>query len=298
MPPVGRFGYNRSDKPLRPRLNRGQGLACGLTFAFAAFDEGATDTDFASGLESVGHVAGATRHRGTWNIDPFANGVRWETYGYGLSFDEGPALPNKRLIWADPGGINNPIRGLTVYCAIRKEGAQVVPPPGDNFVFGKRDDVTGAFPGYALLAGNIGARPGGPGWNFEICSAAGVQAAAQNFLGNDTQTVNEDTVLVGRYDLNNVELWQDGELVGSNAAAFNIGASTNPVSMFNVLAGGLQIDAAVMAAGIWNRELSPGEIGQLFADPFTLWRQPHREFFLGVGPGLAAALRNGCCCPC
>lgn len=291
MPPVGRFGYNRSDKPLRPRLNRGQGLACGLTFAFAAFDEGATDTDFASGLESVGHVAGATRHRGTWNIDPFANGVRWGSYGYGLSFDEGPALPNKRLIWADPGGINNPAYGVTVYAALRKEGATLI---GDGFVVGKRDGITGAFPGYNLQTDNA---PVNPAWAFEICSAAGVQAYSGP--AGTFQTVNQDTVIVGRYDRVNVELWQDGELMSQTAAAFAIGANTNPVAMFNILAGGQQLDGAIMAAGIWNRELSPGEIGQLFADPFSLWRQTHKEFFLGVGPGLPAALNGGnCCCPC
>lgn len=110
-------------------------------------------------------------------------------------------------------------------------------------------------------------------WSFEWSDGV-----AEQTLRAGIPVLNEQTLLVATLDTQANMATLSINASGSNSTALTI-VPVNPAALPVAICGGIGPvndrggDNCVSMAAVWNRPISPREITQLWADPFTMWRR-------------------------
>jgi hypothetical protein len=141
-------------------------------------------------------------------------------------------------------------------------------------------------------------------WNISINKDAGSVwigeffDASNNFYGvgsNVIPSIGRTDFIVVRYDRpnNSLKIWVNGELRGTLAPGIpSVAVRNNSAWPLRVaspeITGNNEFKVGMQA--FWDRAITDQEIARLSADPFTMWKTVHREFFISMGAGILPPL--------
>lgn len=268
-------------QPTQGMLNRAHPLVNQLIFAWssAGYTYGYADATNVAGIDSVYGTSGV------FSAVPLIPNKRYTTAGNMMNPGAGPI----RLTWQDPlaQGSSGPA-GQTVACLIASDVAWVA---AEQYVWGRRNSLTGANGGIALGNKNGGVNPG---WLSE-CSDGVTQNQIDTGGGVSYQSQDQYYLLVGVLNPDGTHsIYVDGALIAATASGmtFPIVTGAKTFQFLNDTANTQQFDGSGSAGFFWNRALTPQEIGMLYADPFILWKFPNAEEDDGLGLPFQTALNS------
>jgi len=251
----------RFQKPLRPRIAWGNPLAREVLFSVACgWDRGFRETNMQVTRSDRNKLLGLAL--GT----PPAIGVT-------ATEDFGWALCSGTDGWYEydaDNGVSVFIAGAGFSCAALVRPL-VVPPLGttNRRVFQKRNSGAAVDPGFDMFLDTFIMHT----WSFEWSDGV----TEQTLRSTTAPALNRSDLIVGTLSPqdNRARFYINGAL--ENEAALAV-VPANPVGQPIGVCGGIGPagnaggDNCVGMAALWNRELRPREVADLWADPYRMWR--------------------------
>lgn len=253
--------------PFTPFLQRGRPIARKLKHAVLFWERG-----FRTGTDNVG------KDSRTGRLGFTAAGT---SYQYNLTIDSGRVIDHAsgsaEITWSDIGSQWNTSRGMTYFVLLRPDATT----QSGLVAFYRRKNTATTDTGWKLDFD--GAAPSH--YVGRVADGASTAVAISTTTALTTRT---DAVCVrADPDRGFVSIWVNGVKEAQSALAFAPGNPALPLSMIQAAVAKFSVVA------FWNRPLADAEIRSLYADPFQLWRQPRREFFMDIGKAVGSTYRNG-----
>jgi hypothetical protein len=262
-------------------LNRSHPLCNQLIFAYssAAYTYGYANTSLIAGIDSVYGVSGA------FTAVPTIPNKRYGTSGSLMNPGAGPL----QLTFDDAiAAGNSSANGMTVACLVASDIPWVA---AEKYVFGRRDTLVGANSGIALGNRNFSVVPG---WQSEVSDGV-TQDAIDTGVVTNYQNQDQFYLLVGVIGPDGIHsIYLDGILIRSKVSGmtFPLGTGRKTIHFLAAVGDLIPFDGSATCGFVWNRALTPQEIGDLYVDPFAIWKFPNAWEDDGLGISFQTALNS------